>query len=216
MIYTNFEYLNNINHEDNSHKRIMSSAIYLIAKNGYRRTSTKAIAQTAQVSEALIFKKFSSKQNLLHMVIKEILDVHLPLLLNAYVDELLQMKENQSTFEDAKSLFLSKATMVNNQLGYLKILLFEVNELEPEAMLGIKNLVNRIFDKASILVDFLKSIHVVSQHYDNRLIFRSFIGMINFMIIDLNFISDETLYEEKFNEEFEQLIRLFLKGASHE
>ncbi len=51
-------------------ERIMREALVLFAEIGYADTSTKAIAQRAAVSEALIFKHFGNKDNLLFHLIK--------------------------------------------------------------------------------------------------------------------------------------------------
>lgn len=51
-------------------EKIVSAALFLFAENGYESTSTKLIAHQADVSEALIFKHFENKDNLLHYIIK--------------------------------------------------------------------------------------------------------------------------------------------------
>ena len=48
----------------------MREALLLFAEKGYMDTSTKIIAQQAGVSEALIFKHFGNKDNLLFHLIK--------------------------------------------------------------------------------------------------------------------------------------------------
>ena len=51
-------------------EKIMREALSLFAEKGYIDTSTKIIAQQAGVSEALIFKHFGNKDNLLSHLIK--------------------------------------------------------------------------------------------------------------------------------------------------
>ncbi len=51
-------------------EKIMREALLLFAEKGYADTSTKVIAQRADVSEALIFKHFGNKDNLLFHLIK--------------------------------------------------------------------------------------------------------------------------------------------------
>ncbi|EEI94189.1 TetR/AcrR family transcriptional regulator [Sphingobacterium spiritivorum] len=51
-------------------ERIMKEALALFAEKGYADTSTKIIAQNAEVSEALIFKHFGNKDALLFHLIK--------------------------------------------------------------------------------------------------------------------------------------------------
>jgi AcrR family transcriptional regulator len=50
---------------------ILDAALRLFTENGARATSTKSIAAEADTSEALIFKHFGSKDNLLEEIIKK-------------------------------------------------------------------------------------------------------------------------------------------------
>ena len=51
--------------------KILQSALKLFAEKGYYSTSTREIAENADVSEALIFRHFSNKEGLLEAVLKD-------------------------------------------------------------------------------------------------------------------------------------------------
>jgi AcrR family transcriptional regulator len=51
-------------------EKIVEEALLLFAEQGFEETSTKMIAQKAGVSEALIFKHFVNKENLMLYVVK--------------------------------------------------------------------------------------------------------------------------------------------------
>jgi len=72
-------------------EKIMGEALLLFAEKGYLDTSTKMIAQRAGVSEALIFKHFGNKDNLLFHLIK-----------SGY-RRVLQHHKGMMTYRDAKS-----------------------------------------------------------------------------------------------------------------
>ena len=72
-------------------EKIMREALLLFAEKGYIDTSTKIIAQHAGVSEALIFKHFGNKDNLLSLLIK-----------SGY-RRVLQYHRGMMTYRDAKS-----------------------------------------------------------------------------------------------------------------
>ena len=55
----------------NRRQNIADAALYLFAEKGYEQTPTLAIARRAGVSEALIFKHFGSKEQLLNYIIKD-------------------------------------------------------------------------------------------------------------------------------------------------
>ncbi|HEY0261573.1 MAG TPA: helix-turn-helix domain-containing protein [Chitinophagales bacterium] len=54
----------------NKRQSILNTALELFAENGYHKTSTKMIADKAKVSEALIFKHFVNKEQLLERIVK--------------------------------------------------------------------------------------------------------------------------------------------------
>jgi AcrR family transcriptional regulator len=54
----------------NRKQKIAETALHLFAERGYDNTSTQMIARDAEVSEALIFKHFGSKEQLLNFIIK--------------------------------------------------------------------------------------------------------------------------------------------------
>lgn len=57
--------------------KILKASQTVFIKHGYLGTSTKAIAQEADVSEMTLFRKFNSKQNLFETMIKTTLVKHL-------------------------------------------------------------------------------------------------------------------------------------------
>jgi AcrR family transcriptional regulator len=52
-------------------QRLQTAALELFAQQGYRGTTTKAIARRAGVSEALLFRHFSSKEDLYWSVLEQ-------------------------------------------------------------------------------------------------------------------------------------------------
>ncbi|MCY8506912.1 TetR/AcrR family transcriptional regulator [Bacillus atrophaeus] len=54
-----------------TNRRILDAAMQLIVKNGYRATTTKEIAEKANVSEATIFRNFKNKQGLMKALISQ-------------------------------------------------------------------------------------------------------------------------------------------------
>ncbi|MGK6352082.1 TetR/AcrR family transcriptional regulator [Parapedobacter sp. DT-150] len=80
-------------------EKILREALVLFAEKGYVDTSTKIIAQRAGVSEALIFKHFSNKDNLLFHLIK-----------SGY-RRVLQHHRGMLTYKDAKSFLRSMISL---------------------------------------------------------------------------------------------------------
>lgn len=76
-------------------EKIVKEAQRLFAEKGYMDTSTKEIAQKAGVSEALIFKHFGNKDNLLIYLIK------------AGYRKVLSSHKGMMTYVDARSFLLN-------------------------------------------------------------------------------------------------------------
>jgi AcrR family transcriptional regulator len=54
-----------------THDRIIEAAIKLFSEKGFNGTTTKEIAETAEVNEALIFRHFSTKRDLYGAIIEK-------------------------------------------------------------------------------------------------------------------------------------------------
>ena len=55
-----------LEHLSERQKRVLQSAVILFSEQGYDKTTTKDIAQHAQVAEGTVFKHFKNKQTLLY------------------------------------------------------------------------------------------------------------------------------------------------------
>lgn len=58
----------------NTRERILETAIDLFAKKGFNGTTTKEIAEAAEVNESLIFRHFSTKKELYGAIIEQKID----------------------------------------------------------------------------------------------------------------------------------------------
>lgn len=84
-------------------EKIVQTATTLFAEKGFADTSTKEISLTAEVSEALIFKHFGSKERLLSYIIK-----------TGYSRVIMRHK-GMMTYGDAKG-FLRNMVLLPNKL----------------------------------------------------------------------------------------------------
>lgn len=73
-----------------SQRKVLLAAIQLFADEGFTRTSTKAIAERAGVSQAVLFKYFHSKDELLHQITAPLTERLIP---NYAKEFLLQLRQ---------------------------------------------------------------------------------------------------------------------------
>ncbi|WP_167628394.1 TetR/AcrR family transcriptional regulator [Listeria valentina] len=53
-----------------TNESIMEATLEMVAKNGIKGSTTRQLAEAAGINEATIFKKFKSKENLIHMTLE--------------------------------------------------------------------------------------------------------------------------------------------------
>ena len=123
---------------------IKEAALELFAHNGYHSTSISQIAKAAGISKGLMYNYFSSKEDLLHTIVLELVKMGNQLM------EMLQ--EEEDPFRQLKKMTDASFEMVGSNLHYWKLissLAFQTDvltELEPKLKemheTGIRQLTN--------------------------------------------------------------------------
>jgi len=65
------QYIREVKQLKPTNKRILDAAMQLLVRKGYRATTTKEIAEKANVSEATIFRNFKNKQGLVEALLSQ-------------------------------------------------------------------------------------------------------------------------------------------------
>jgi len=210
--YEKFPALNDYEVTDDSHARIVNAAIYLFSQQGYLQTSTKAIAQLANVSEALIFKRFKSKSALLEVVFIEIIQERLPKVLLYGMDQLKTGTLSIQHPEDISKFLTYKFKYILNHIGYFKILFQELQFNEAEALEKIRDMFKQLVQELDKIIAALQMKGIVRSDLQPKLLFRSLAGSLNFLLLDYQILGSEI----DLDSEIPQVIQLFLEGAAYE
>lgn len=75
-----------------SKRKVLASAIKLFSTQGYDKTSTLEISKDAKVSQAVIFKYFHSKRELLQSILQPIIENLIPVYADTFLKEMKEMK----------------------------------------------------------------------------------------------------------------------------
>lgn len=104
-------------------RRVIESAIALFSDQGFDKTSTKEIAQRANVAEGTVFKHFKSKRMLLYAGLIPILRDHIaPVAVKQFTDELNDTKH----FDEFINLFVdNRSQFIYDNRRILKVILNE-------------------------------------------------------------------------------------------
>lgn len=107
----------------NTHDRILEAAIKLFSEKGFNGTTTKEIAERAEVNEALIFRHFSTKRDLYGAIIEKKINE------GPGIELLL---ENHGDSKDDRLIFTAIATHMFEQCGtdptFMRLLHFSALE----------------------------------------------------------------------------------------
>jgi len=186
--------------------KIIKEAIRLFAEKGFNGTTTKEIAESAGINEALIFRHFSTKRDLYSAIIKHKIDnqesIEMP------VKKYGNTKDDWLIFEELANNII---TYVKNDPEFIRLLYF--SGLEGHELSDI------------FLEGYIKHMRSVLREYIGRRISegdfkevnpsiatRAFLGMVGNYVIH-NAIFSHNIYEDV---EEKELVRtftsIFLKG----
>ncbi|MFD1410851.1 TetR/AcrR family transcriptional regulator [Lapidilactobacillus gannanensis] len=113
-IVTDLEHWYDVAQMPLSQRKVLSAAIRLFARDGFSRTSTKAVAEEAGVSQAVLFKYFHSKDELLHQITSPIAENLIP----NYATEFLRHLDQQQFATDQLQQTLNEVAQERFQFMY--------------------------------------------------------------------------------------------------
>ncbi|MBI1911437.1 MAG: TetR/AcrR family transcriptional regulator [Deltaproteobacteria bacterium] len=151
--------------------QIVTVAMQLFAEEGFKGTTTREIARRAGISEAVIFKHFSKKEDLYNAIIDQCCNDGGG---ESRLLKLLKQKQGREVFSEV-AMFL--ITEHQNDSTFLKLLTYSALEKHTLSDIFIKT-------KAMELIEFLVS-HIKSlmdegvfRKADHELAARAFLGMV--------------------------------------
>lgn len=194
-------------------KKILATAIHLFYKNGYDATPTKLIAENAGVSEATIFKYFTTKSNLLIKALTYFIDHNKPELFDS-IEIIIQENKDLSLEKTLKKIILNRKNLFNKYYELISIIISESRN-HPE----IKNIfealiIPKIKKYGNRLINYGKKTGQIKPHLNNKTIIRSWIGSIFFLLFNQKLLKEED--DLSFEEEVSQIIEIFFTGIRKE
>ena len=201
---------------DERKKQILEIAFELFAKNGFRKTTTKTIAQKAGISEALLYKHFSSKTELYNAIrdytknkIKNSLDKSF-----SQIPDFYSLEELKNIL---KSFILKFLKNVQSNPNLIRIILYAKLEdpefsslfIKPDNMSDkpIQNLFNKAIEKKLI------------KNIDIKLISKYFFSIFNtlqdFHSNEEEYLNTSITNEKELNKKIDSLFEIFFHGLAY-
>ena len=208
MKYPGFEGLLMYEKSNDSSERIINAAIYEFAVNGFIKSTTKAIALRAGVSEALVFKYFGNKQKLLGQVSMEIMSLRIPNLFKYRLDEITP-EEDDFDLQSFMRVISQKFNYIAGNLGYIKIVILDLSFNTEDTIDDVKHMLSGFLEQMDIKIALLQKKGILREDLEPRAIIRSFVGMLHILLMEKNLL-DPTI---DIDEALVTHMNIFLKGV---
>lgn len=190
----------------NTHDRIIEAAIRLFSEKGFNGTTTKEIAEAAEVNEALIFRHFSTKRDLYGAIIEKKISEEpgIEIVLEAHRDS----KDDRLVFSAIASRMFEKC---GRDPSFMRLLHFSALEGH--------DLSDMFFDT---YVEFMNML--ISDYIDTRIkdgefkrlnplySSKAFIGMVVNQIIVQELFGEKKKNRTDYKELTETFVEIFLEG----
>lgn len=189
-----------------THDRIIEAAIKLFSEKGFNGTTTKEIAETAEVNEALIFRHFSTKRDLYGAIIEK------------KISEEPGVELSLETHRDSKDdrlVFTAIATRMFEKCGrdpsFMRLLHFSALEGH--------DLSDMFFDTYVEYINMLISDYIDTRIKDGEFkklnplySSKAFIGMVVNQIIVQELFGEKKKNKTDYKELTETFVEIFLEG----
>lgn len=203
--------MNVLTKKEKTMQSIMDTAINLFSTLGYNATTTALIAREAHVSEAIIFKYYKNKENLLKEIssiaISQIIEniSIIPFLKNVEASKDYPLKDFIRSIIQERLDFLYK----NNEL--IKLLLLEMQYSE-NLKIQIKDLV---FPKVHEVFDFIKKIIADKANISDEraeAIMRIQLGVMGSIVFQKYLLNIE-ISNDEINRQVDEILSIIQKGC---
>ena len=140
----------NSNEELSTKERILNATKELICVHGFKGTTTKMIADAANVNEVTLFRHFKNKMGILIELIKLVEDEDIPF--KEFIDADFQSVEE--VLDRFSNMFLDEATKQK------EVLIFGMKEMGSENKEISKFFMKAVLKTSNILADKLGKLHI--------------------------------------------------------
>jgi len=161
---------------DMRREQILSTAVELFSKHGFRGTTTKEIAKAAGVSEAMVFKHFATKDELYGAIIDNKAcqsELQFPWHEDSLVRQAMEERDDQAVFYN---LALHAMNKHQADPGFMRLLFFSALEEHELAERFFKEFVTRVYEFIGSYIEKRQK-EGAMRKLEPRIAVRAFLGM---------------------------------------
>lgn len=195
--------------------RILEKAIDIVSKKGYSASTTKEIATGAGVSEAALFKYFSSKDELLKHIVLEVLQEFHDYSLNEAIPNVFNKNKNKNLSVIIKEIVKERCSFFEDNSSAIKIIFQELLINEAVRDIFKEKVWIKMVEVTDTLFDAAKSNNEIKD-YDNNLLRKAFFGLVLFPIVFYEIFNLDDQNNTFKSREVEQLLDVLFNGIKEE
>ena len=194
---------------DERRTQILKVAIKLFSQRGFSGTTTKEIARSAGVSEAMVFKHFANKEQLYSAILD--LKAGDRRMQNQFED-LLKKTEAKDDFGVFYTMALSALNYHTGDSGFMRLMLHSALEEHDLARMFFESFV---IEKYKFLGDYIEQRQAdgVFREMDSRVVVRAFMGMfVQHSLYNILWDRDQKILDITNEEAARNFTEILLKG----
>jgi AcrR family transcriptional regulator len=190
---------------DERRQEIIDAAMAVFAQNGFGGATTRAIAENAGISEAMIYSHFRNKEDLYTAIIDEKLQESEPLY---YPLDAIRNRDDQRVFATIVSNYLQRH---GEDTTLLRVLLFSGLEGHQLAGMFVAGPVRKFFE---FLADYIRERidEGAFKSVNPEIAARCLLGMVHYFVLLRRILGDETLNAIEPTEATETIVNIFCHG----
>ncbi|MDX9872013.1 MAG: helix-turn-helix domain-containing protein [Clostridia bacterium] len=184
-------------------KQILAAATKLFVEKGYHTTRTKDIAQACAVTEPVIYKHFSSKEELFLEVIASIA---------GETFNNISFDSANDTEDILTSFVLNKAESINNNFSLFKRLLSELMDNERIRRDYYDKFLPRLAHPLIFYLDQLKEQKMIKEETSSKVILLGLAGIMMIGSLAKNLEEKSAYADIDSRELYRQMMHIYLHG----
>lgn len=196
---------NGVDMEKDARARILDTALETFSANGFKGTTTKAIARKAGVNEVTLFRHFGSKKNLFYAVIDREAKVRTGIL-----D--VRLEPGTDMVEDLTGLGRAMYPLMAEKARLLRMIMTEV-ENEPEIWTHISPVPSEAISVIAGYFEKARKKGMLRDGVDSRI---AALGLFSFFfrsLVSHAFLGDD-VFVEMSEENIRKLVEIYVNGMA--
>ena len=197
---------------DETKGKLISSAAEIFAQKGYAASTTREIADSAGVSEAVLFKYYKNKKGLLHETVLDFIEqISLESVFES-VDEIVKNNKEMPTEDLLRKLFKDRYNMIEKNFQMFKMLVIEIQYHEDVRDIFIEKVMGKIVHYAKVMSSLLEERDDIRSDLDYTAIIRSFMGVVLLTTVQKKMLPELIDTNDDIDTEIENMVDMFMRG----